>query len=81
MTTTLQEAFDKAASLPPERQKALAAIVLEEIEADDRWQRSFSQSQDALSKLAAEALEEDAQGRTRDLDELLKQTEPPSSGA
>lgn len=71
MTTTLQEAFDKAASLPPERQEALAAIVLEEIEADDRWQRSFSQSQDALSKLAAEALEEDAQGRTRDLDELL----------
>ena len=71
MTTTLQEAFDKAAALPPERQEALAAIVLEEIEADDRWQRSFSQSQDALSKLAAEALEEDAQGRTRDLDELL----------
>lgn len=71
MTTSLQEAFSKAAALPPERQEALAAIVLQEIEDEDRWQRSFSQSQDALAKLAAEALEEDSQGRTRDLDELL----------
>ena len=65
MTTTLQEAFDKAAALPPERQEALAAIVLEEIEADDRWQRSFARSQDALSKLAAEALKEDQTKRTK----------------
>ncbi len=71
MTTTLQEAFEKAAALPPERQEALAAIVLEEIEADERWQQSFAQSQEALSRLAAEALEEDAQGRTQDLDKLL----------
>lgn len=69
MTTTLQEAFGKAAALPPDRQEALAAIVLEEIAAEDRWQQSFTQSQDALSELAAEALDEDAQGRTRDLDE------------
>ncbi len=71
MTTTLQEAFSRAAALPPERQETVAAIVLEEIDAEDRWQRSFAQSQDALSKLAAEALEEDAKGRTRDLNELL----------
>jgi len=71
MTTTLQQAFDKAAALPPDRQEALAAIVLEEIADEDRWQQSFARSQDALSKLAAEALEEDAQGHTRDLDEPL----------
>jgi len=71
MTSTLQEAFDKAAALPPERQEALAAIVLEEIAAEDRWQHSFAQSQDALAKLAAEALEEDAQNRTVDMDESL----------
>ena len=71
MTTTLQQAFDKAAALPPDRQEALAAIVLEEIADEDRWQQSFARSQDALSKLAAEALEEDAQGRTRDMDESL----------
>ena len=68
MTTALQEAFDKAAALPPERQEAIAAMLLEEIAVDDCWQQSFAQSQDALSKLAAEALEEDAQGRTLDMD-------------
>ena len=71
MTTTLQEAFKKAAALPPERQEALAVIVLEKIAAEDQWQQSFAQSQDALSRLAAEALEEDAQGRTLDMNESL----------
>ena len=69
MTVALQEAFEKAAALPLERQETIAAVVLEEIEAEDRWQRSFAQSQDVLSKLAAEALAEDAQGRTLPMDE------------
>jgi hypothetical protein len=71
MTTALQEAFDKAAALPPERQEAIAAILLEEIAVDDCWQHSFAKSQEALSKLAAEALDEDAQGRTLDMDQSL----------
>ncbi len=71
MTTALQDAFDKAAALSPERQEALAAILLEEIAVDDCWQRSFASSQDALSKLAAEALDEDAKGRTLDMDQSL----------
>jgi hypothetical protein len=68
MTATLREAFEKAAALPSERQEAIAAVVLEEIEAEDRWQRSFARSQEALSKLAAEAIAEDAQGRTLPMD-------------
>ena len=71
MTTTLQKAFEKAAGLPPEQQEAIAAILLKEIADEQCWQRSFAQSQDALAKLAAEALEEDAQGRTLDLGESL----------
>ncbi len=71
MTTALQEAFEKATALPPERQEAIAAILLEEIAVDECWQRSFVGSQDALSKLAAEALNEDAQGRTLDMDQSL----------
>jgi predicted amidophosphoribosyltransferase len=69
MTAALQEAFDKAAALPLERQETIAAVVLEEIEAEDHWQRSFAQSQDVLSQLAAEALAEDSQGRTLPMDE------------
>ncbi len=58
MTAALQEAFEKAAALPLERQETIAAVVLEEIETEDHWQRSFAQSQDVLSRLAAEALVE-----------------------
>jgi hypothetical protein len=71
MTTALQEAFAKAAALPPERQATIAAILLEEIAVDEAWQQSFAHSQNALSKLAAEALEEDSQGRTLDMDQSL----------
>ena len=71
MTTSLQEAFAKAAALPPDRQETIAAMLLEEMASDERWQRSFAESQDVLSKLAAEALDEDCQGRTLDMNESL----------
>jgi predicted amidophosphoribosyltransferase len=54
MSAALQEAFEKAAALSLERQETIAAVVLEEIEAEDHWQRSFAQSQNVLSQLAAE---------------------------
>jgi hypothetical protein len=65
----LQEAFQKAAALPSDRQETIAAVILEEIEAEDRWQQSFAKSQDALAKLAAEALAEEDQGRTLPMDD------------
>jgi hypothetical protein len=71
MTSSLQEAFQKAAMLPAEQQEALAAMLLEEMAAESRWQESFSKSSDALDKLAEEALEEEKQGRTIDLDQSL----------
>ncbi len=57
MTASLQQAFEKAAALPQEEQDTLAAILLEEIASEERWRQSFARSQDALSKLAAEALD------------------------
>jgi len=71
MTSALQQAFDKASSLPADQQEALAAIVLDEIASEQRWKAAFDCSQDALARLAAEALEEDRQRRTSDLSELL----------
>jgi hypothetical protein len=64
MTTVLQEAFEKAAALPVDRQATIAAVVIEEIDAEEHWRQSFARSQDALSKLAAEALAEDDADRT-----------------
>ena len=69
MTTLLEEAFAKAAQLPPKDQDALAALLLEEIAAERRWEALFSQSQDQLAGLAAEALAEFREGKTKLLDE------------
>jgi hypothetical protein len=71
MTNSLQEAFNQASVLPEEQQEVLAAIVLEEIAAEKKWQEAFAGSQEKLAKMAEEALEEHRRGETEDLDKLL----------
>lgn len=60
MTKLLTEAFEKASKLPPQEQDQLARWLLEELEDELKWSAAFAGSQDALSKLADEALEERA---------------------
>ena len=67
MTKLLEKAFEAATKLPPEQQDALAAIVLDEISSEQRWDEAFAKSQDVLSALAKEALKEHAAGRTTPL--------------
>jgi hypothetical protein len=71
MTTALQDAFNQASALPVAQQETLAALLLEEMASEKRWQKAFSESQDTLARMAAEAIAEDERGETRDLDELL----------
>ncbi len=71
MTSLLQQAFQKAQALPEEEQDAIAAILIEEMASEQRWQQSFARSRDVLDRLAAEAREEYRQGRTVDLADLL----------
>ena len=68
MTRTLDAALAKLATLPPEEQDRVGNWLLEELHDDEQWNRQFAVSQDALSKLAAEVLADDAAGRTRTLD-------------
>ncbi|MGO8703292.1 MAG: hypothetical protein ACLQVA_05690 [Candidatus Brocadiia bacterium] len=68
MTKMLERTFKKAASLPESDQDALAEWLLQELGSETRWQDLFSKSQDRLSKLAAEALEEHRLGKTKRLD-------------
>jgi len=68
MTKALKKAFEAAARLPEPDQDELAAAILEELEADERWETAFARSQDALERLADEALEEHRAGRTEPLD-------------
>ena len=68
MTKLLEEAFDRAASLPEEDQNALAALILEEIESERRWEELFEESHDQLAALGDEALKEHREDKTERLD-------------
>ena len=68
MTELLQRAFDEASKLPKEQQDAIASLLLQELESEREWDRAFAGSQDALKRLADEALLEDERDKTEDLD-------------
>ncbi len=68
MPELLEQAFARAARLPPAEQDALARRILEALEDEQRWTESFSRSQDMLAQLADEALAEHRRGETRPLD-------------
>ncbi|MCB0205524.1 MAG: hypothetical protein KDH89_11955 [Anaerolineae bacterium] len=69
MTTyMLEKAVAQAKQLPEEQQDAIAALILDEIKDEARWDAAFALSHDLLEQLAAEAEEEDRQGLTEELD-------------
>jgi hypothetical protein len=68
MTKLLQQAFEEASKLPEADQNAFAQWVLEELESEKRWERSFGDSEDVLEMLADEALREKRAGKTKPLD-------------
>jgi len=68
MTKALRKAFEAASCLPDREQEELAAAILEELAADERWEAAFSESQSALKHLADEALREHRAGQTEALD-------------
>jgi hypothetical protein len=68
MTELLEEAIAKLKNLPPNEQDAIAAIILEELEDERRWDETFARSSGILAKLAAEAMAEYRAGKTQELD-------------
>lgn len=67
MTDLLKKAFDAASRLPEDEQAAVAEWLLAEIASDGKREASFAESQDALSLLAREALDEHESGEAEDL--------------
>lgn len=67
MTKLLEKVLSEASKLPPSEQDALAAILLNELASEERWTASFAKSQDALERLAEEALAEHRAGLTKPL--------------
>lgn len=72
MTTSLEKAFAKAASLPAAAQDQLAEQLLEDIEGEQRWDETLLNSQDLLEKLADRARQAKKDGKTvaKGFDEL-----------
>ncbi|WP_425428872.1 hypothetical protein [Aphanothece hegewaldii] len=68
MSTLLEQAICQLKNLPTNQQDEIALIILEEIEDELKWERSFNNSQDVLAKLATEALQEYQAGKTQELD-------------
>lgn len=68
MTERLERAIAQLKTLPTDKQDAIATLILEELEEEQRWDDSFARSPDLLAKLATEAMAEHRAGKTQELD-------------
>ena len=68
MTQLLERAFSEASKLPEKEQDAVAALLLEELASEKRWDQAFASSQRQLSEMARAALREFEAGETRSMD-------------
>jgi hypothetical protein len=68
MTELLEVAIAKLKTLSSSQQDAIAAMILEELEDEIRWDQTFANSEDALALLASEAMAEYKAGKTEELE-------------
>lgn len=68
MTQSLEKAIAAVKALPDERQDAIAAVILDELADELRWDEAFANSQDVLARLAEEARDDIRKGRVREID-------------
>ena len=71
MTKLLEKAIAATEKLSDAEQDTIAAMILEELADEKRWEQSFARSQKQLSILAKEALSEHKAGRTKPLELLI----------
>jgi hypothetical protein len=65
MTQLLEKAIIEIHKLGPERQDAMAALILDEIADEQKWDNAFARSQDQLAQLARKARADRLAGRLR----------------
>jgi hypothetical protein len=69
MTEQLRKAIEQVEQLSAAEQDHIAALMLEEVASEERWEALFDdpRSERALAQMVAEAIAEDEAGLTRDL--------------
>jgi hypothetical protein len=68
MTKALQEAIERLKQVPEDRQDALAALLLHELEEDERWARSTAAHSEKLQGFVRDVLEANRRGECEPLD-------------
>jgi hypothetical protein len=71
MTGLLEQALRRVEALSQEEQDAVASQILDTLDDEEAWARSFRENPEKLRALAQEALEEHRRGETRPIDETL----------
>jgi hypothetical protein len=71
MTGLLEKALQRVEALSKEEQDAIASQILETLEDEEAWARTFREKPERLRSLAREAIEEHRRGETRPLNELI----------
>jgi hypothetical protein len=67
MATLLEKALAEVTKLAPEAQDAIAALILAELEDEQRWDTTFAATQPQLAKLAEKVREDIHVGRVRNI--------------
>lgn len=68
MTQLLEKVFAQVEKLPEVEQNALAKWLLNELSSEKSWDKAFAESENALEKLADEAVRDHKKKKTRPLD-------------
>jgi hypothetical protein len=68
MNKMLQHAIDEIARLPDEEQTSIAALILDELADERRWQEQFSRSSTRLSAIVAGVRDEIRKGDVEPFD-------------
>jgi hypothetical protein len=71
MSTLLEKALEKVVTLPQEEQDAIASQILASLADEEAWKKRFAEKREVIRRMPREALEEDEQGGTLALDDLL----------
>jgi hypothetical protein len=67
VTKLLEKAIEEASKLSSEEQDEIAALILDELESETKWDKLLGGSSNRLRELAKEALAERGKGKTKRL--------------
>lgn len=72
MSKLLEKALEKVIALPQDEQDAIASKILASLNDEEVWKKRLTEKREGIRHMAQHALEEDEQGETLPLHDLLR---------